>query len=146
MKHSHADMRRMRWLLFTMVVSSTAQALCPLEQGACLPTGGACPPCPCPADEHGPVCALVVDEVKQLEGELAQLVDIELSSPDGAAVVGMMPAPKRVEVPGRLTLRRQRVTHACALVNGRPAQVRLLPDQNGKQVIELRSRRRFRFG
>jgi hypothetical protein len=58
----------------------------------------------------------------------------------------MMPAPKRVEVPGRLTLRRQRVTHACALVTGRPARVRLLPDQTGKQVIELRSRRRFRFG
>lgn len=156
-----------RWLLTLTVVASAAHAICPDEQGDCLPSERACPPCPCPADEHGPVCALVVDEVKQLEGELAKLargehtgglcgtrtaeptgpgpwkalVEVELSSPDGPAVVGLAPEPARVEVNGRLVLRRRRVTRACALVNGQPAEVRVLPEQNGKQVIELRARR-----
>jgi hypothetical protein len=105
-----------------MLGASAAQGRWPHEQGECLPSETECSP-----------CALVVDEVKQVEGELAQLargersdglcgdpfepppdgsgavvIEVEFASPDGPAVVGLLPEPRRVEVPGRLTLRGQR--------------------------------------
>ena len=100
----------------------------------------------CPRDEHGAVCALVSDEVVELQHELAELeegrsteglclaftglappqptLEVVLSSPDGPADVGLQPSPQRVHVSGVTTLRREQVFGACALLEAQPARRR----------------------
>lgn len=116
----------------------------------------------CPRDEHGAVCALVSDEVLELQHELAELekgqttaglclastglmppqpkLEVVLSSPDGPADVGLQPSPQRVQVAGVTTLRREQVFGACALLDGRPARVELSPVRDGRQTVTIRRR------
>ncbi len=116
----------------------------------------------CPRDEHGAVCALVSDEMTALQQELAALekgesteglclvltglpppqptLEVTLSSPDGAADVGLQPSPQRVQVSGATTLRREQVFGACALLDGRPARVEVSPVRDGRQTVTIRRR------
>lgn len=116
----------------------------------------------CPRDEHGAVCALVSDELTQLQHELAAVergestdglclaltamppsqpkLEVTISSPDGAADVGLQPSPQRVKVSGSTTLRRDQVFGACALLDGRPARVEVGPVRDGRQTVTIRPR------
>lgn len=116
----------------------------------------------CPRDEHGAFCALVSDERALLEAELAQVakgetteglchaftayptpqptIDVELSSPDGNADLGLLPAPQRVRFAGVKVLKREQVFGACALLDGRPALVEVGRVRDGRQTVTVRRR------
>ncbi|MDP3499866.1 MAG: hypothetical protein Q8S33_06015 [Myxococcales bacterium] len=116
----------------------------------------------CPRDEHGAFCALVSDERALLEAELAQVakgertlglchaftayptpqptIDVELSSPDGSADLGLLPAPQRVRFAGVKVLKREQVFGACALLDGRPALVEVGRVRDGRQTVTIRRR------
>lgn len=116
----------------------------------------------CPHDEHGRFCALVSDELVQLQNELTELekgettdglchastglmpplakIDVELSSPDGTADLGLLPVPHRVQVSGSTVLKREQVFGACALLDGRPALVQVGPVRDGRQIVTVRRR------
>ena len=116
----------------------------------------------CPRDEHGAFCALVSDERALLEKELSELargetteglchastgypppqpkIDVELSSPDGNADVGLLPAPQRLKFSGVKVLKREQVFGACALLDGRPASVEVGRVRDGRQTVTVRRR------
>ena len=123
----------------------------------------------CPTDEHGASCALVSDELAVLQDELAEVaaghttsrlcleggyrppvhqgIDVELSSPEGIADVGLLshtpqelPSPQRVQVAGVKVVHRAQVIGACALLDGRPALVELGPVREGRQTVTIRHR------